>query len=1081
MRFSKFVFRSLAHYIKSNVSVALGVAISTAVIAGALIVGDSMRYSLEQTARYRLGNITHTITAGDRYFTENVEMGFGRIDVGVSSILKQEAMALAQGGKLRINRVNVWGVKPRFGDAAGNDSIFNDLQAGEALISENLAARLNLEIGQFLQLKIDKASLVPLNAPFVSGDVQTVSTRVKVTKILERSSLGRLNMQNSQTAPFNVFVNFSHLNNLMEFNENRVNVLAISMDDRFGNDLLEETLNYSWSIEDAGLKLTENAVTGTWQLTSDRVFIDKPIVELLKNNFDAELVLTYFANSIELADRKTPYSFVSGMNNELCASDEIIINQWLADDLKAKEGDTIKLNFFEMGPLRELINKEAFFVVKEIVPIEGVYADQDLMPYIPGFSDAQNCRDWDTGVPIELDDIRDKDEQYWYDYKGTPKAFIARSVAEKLWSNRFGNATSIRFDQEKYNYDVLKDEINNLIGPEWVGAGINPVKEHGLTAARKGTDFGELFIGLSFFLLVAGILLTALLFLFNIEQRSGQIGTLKALGFTERKIWSLYMVEGILVSIVGVVLGLGLSILYNKAVFWGLNQIWYDIVRTQVLEPRIDLMTLLIGGLIGLVVAQLTIRSTFYRLKKRTIAGLQKRLLPMRNYRYQKLMLILSILLLIASLALMLAEFLLSKNLNPGNFFLSGGILLISLLLLFDGILKRNGSFGAFNRLKLLKRNWTAKPGQSLLVVLLLALGTFLTISTGMNRKDVFRGADRKSSGTGGFLFYAENTVPILNDLNDENYRKEQGYKEETEVIQFRIAEGDDASCLNLNLITNPRIISTDLTKLNGRFQFQTKTEQLDEDDPWSSFQIDYGDCIPALADQTVIQWGLGKKVGDTLVYRNALGNEVRLKLIGGLAASIFQGSVLVDERLFLEHFPSSSGSQVMLIDGDANQKETIADELNLMLRDFGLELSDTAQRLAEFKSIENTYLSIFMVLGGLGLIIGAIGLAIVLLRSMLERKSELATLLALGYRKKQILMLLVSEYFVLFMVGVGIGFITAIVSTLPIVLNGAGDVSITFPLVILATNIVNGLFWIVLLASAQLRKLQLVASLRDE
>ena len=51
---------------------------------------------------------------------------------------------------------------------------------------------------------------------------------------------------------------------------------------------------------------------------------------------------------------------------------------------------------------------------------------------------------------------------------------------------------------------------------------------------------------------------------------------------------------------------------------------------------------------------------------------------------------------------------------------------------------------------------------------------------------------------------------------------------------------------------------------------------------------------------------------------------------------------------------------------------------------------------------MENTYLSTFQTLGALGLLLGTVGLAAVLLRNALERRRELALLRAVGYRRRR-------------------------------------------------------------------------------
>jgi ABC-type antimicrobial peptide transport system permease subunit len=304
---------------------------------------------------------------------------------------------------------------------------------------------------------------------------------------------------------------------------------------------------------------------------------------------------------------------------------------------------------------------------------------------------------------------------------------------------------------------------------------------------------------------------------------------------------------------------------------------------------------------------------------------------------------------------------------------------------------------------------------------------------------------------------------------------------EDFNVIQMRVAEGDDASCLNLNRISNPRILGLDASLLAGHFTAQSMLTENGEKDLWKTLLIKTDDCIPAIADQTVIQWGLGKKLGDTLIYQNSMGEKIQLRLVAGLASSVFQGNILIDNRYFLQNFPSSSGSNVFLIDGKPEQKQAIQDELELQFRDLGFEITPAVERLAEFKSVENTYLSIFMVLGALGLLIGTIGLAIVMQRSLLEKKAEFSLLTSLGYKRRLIGKIVVWEYLILLVTGVATGFVSAVVSVWPAVSGTVQSISFGFVAALIGIIVVNGLVWIVLIAQFQLTRLKLVEALRNE
>ena len=576
--------------------------------------------------------------------------------------------------------------------------------------------------------------------------------------------------------------------------------------------------------------------------------------------------------------------------------------------------------------------------------------------------------------------------------------------------------------------------------------------------------------------------LTALLFRLNLETRSAEVGILSALGFKEKQVRSFFLLEGFAVALAGGIIGLFLSVLYTSGVFRILNSLWFDIVRTNVLLIHIKPFTLILGLIISLAVSLGAIFISIYRYQNRKTAELQKRTDAEMKKSSRLVMNLLMWISLVIPVVLLLVQLLRPGTLNPMLFFLSGGLLLLGLLLAYRKILlgMEIHKTGKIRVERLPWLNLARNRGRSLTVVILFALGTFLVISTGSYKLDLFANAQDKSSGTGGFLYFAETTMPVLYNLNDPEKRAEEGIYQDFTTVQFRQVEGDDASCLNLNRIEQPAILGVNPEALSGRFSFATHMKGLEEEDPWKMLGKPLEDgFIPAIADQTVIQWGLGKKVGDELLYQNEKGDTLRLKLIAGTTPSIFQGYVIISNEHFLKNYPSSSGSYVFLIDGEPEKEEEIGEELRSVYRDYGWEMEDTAKRLVEFYSVTNTYLSIFLALGALGMILGTIGLAVILARTILERRREIALMQAIGFGTRQLFSLLVNEYLILLVAGVLTGFVTAVVATLPSFISSNTDASLGTVALITVLILINGIIWIAGLSWFSLRKKKLVTGLR--
>jgi hypothetical protein len=303
-----------------------------------------------------------------------------------------------------------------------------------------------------------------------------------------------------------------------------------------------------------------------------------------------------------------------------------------------------------------------------------------------------------------------------------------------------------------------------------------------------------------------------------------------------------------------------------------------------------------------------------------------------------------------------------------------------------------------------------------------------------------------------------------------------------TRFVQLRVKEGDDASCLNLNRVSNPQLLGVDPEELVRReaFTFARTIAEADPENPWGILSQDSGSVVPAVADMTVIQWGLGRSVGDTLVYTDEQGRSFGVRLVAGLANSVFQGNLIVSEDHLIEKYPSLSGYRLFLIDAPMDSLEEISRDISWALQDWGFELVPASERLDQFNQVENTYLSIFFILGGFGVLLGSIGIGIMVMRSIQERQGELALLRAVGYSRGMLRKMIRWEFMVLLLAGTALGVASALVATYPTLIAPGAEIPASTLLVLFILVLANGGLWIHLAAARALRR-PLLPALREE
>lgn len=1130
MRTSTLLKRNLAYYWRTNLAVVVGVGTAVAVLAGALLVGDSVRGSLRDLFLMRLGKADHVITSSG-FFREQLAsdiLSHARFQAGefnqACPLIVFEGLISHQESGHRAGNVQVYGVDERFWKFHDRDGVKPPGER-EVLLSPSLADELGSKPGDSLLVSVEKPSAIPAESLHGRKEEMSRTIRLSVSGSISASDMGEFSVRPQQGAVRAVFLSLARLQKDLE-QAGRANTILISSARPGGGDAtaLEQIVKETFKLEDLGIKLRLFDDRRVVSLETESAVLSDSLADAAQSTGDTRgsPFLTYLVNSIAGPAREVPYSLVTAVSDEQFRAlsqasplaptqgeqnrvPPILLNDWAARDLNVKPGDPVTLEYYLWQHEGRLTTEKAEFQVAGVVKIAGLAADRDLVPEYPGITETDSLSDWDPPFPMDLGRVRPVDEDYWDKYRTTPKAFIPLSTGARLWGSRFGHLTSLRFtvagDEDLRSFSAAyRDALGDKLDPLAMGLAVFPARAQGLTAATGATDFGEYFVYFSFFLVVSALLLAALFFKLGVEQRLKEIGLLRAFGFPVAKIRTLFLTEGVVLAAVGSLIGAAGAVLYGWLVMLGLKTWWVGAVGTTLLSLHISAASLLAGAaggmLTALAIIAWTLRSLAPLAPRSLLAGTRvvevgskkgRRSRPFSARSAGVLFGVAGVLFLALASTGVMSE--------VGGFFGAGTSLLIALLCWQSAWLRKDRrqsiqGQGRWAVSRLGFRNTTYRPGRSVLCIALIASATFIIVAVDAFRRDASTATLDRRSGSGGYALIAESLIPLVPNPNtDEGKESLNLYShgaalDDVKFERFRLKPGDDASCLNLYQPKNPRILgATDGFIKAARFDFQDSLAATPEEEsnPWLLLDKETGDgSVPVIADANSVAYVLHMKLGDEFVLERGGDSPIRLRLVAALSDSIFQGEMLMSESNFLRLFPEQEGYRLFLLDVEPERSSQVAGMLEESLSDFGFDAVAASERLAVFHRVENTYLSTFQTLGGLGLVLGTLGLATVLLRNVLERRRELALLRAVGYESEDFAIMAIAENLLLVLSGLAVGTFSALLAIAPAFLSRGGSLP-TFSLgLLLLAVLLTGLITSVVATLAALRS-PLLPALRSE
>lgn len=809
--------------------------------------------------------------------------------------------------------------------------------------------------------------------------------------------------------------------------------------------------------------------------------------------------------------------------------DGVLLCDWLAQDLGISADDRqakIRVKYHKVGSKGELPEEELTFEVRGILPIDGMLAgDRGLIPNVPGITDAKTFNDWKQPFPMDIRRIPKRDDYYWNKYGPTPKAFFDLDAAREWWSSRYGSATSLRVgladgQSLEQSTKLFESDFLKALPMDSIGLAIQPVKFLGLRAASGTTDFSGLFIGFSFFMILSGLMLISLLVRLGIERRASEIGLLSAIGFSPNSVNRVLLLEQFSVVLFGAVIGIIAAVGYAGLLIYGLRTLWVGAVGTTELRLSVQPVSLVIGFVGTLLAAGGSAWWGLRGLRKlspRELLAGQTELVDRdeaRAARRERLRKIASRLLKLSVAIIAIAVFFRTSHQAAFSglswatvlFFVVGMSTLTSAVCAFaawldgDRAVSIIGS-GPVALFRLSLRNATRQRRRSLLSLSLIASATFLLVAVAAGRRDPAVETPDPNSGNGGFLFVAESSTPLVHDLSTSDGRVKLDLRPRAEsndakllsemrAVSFRVRPGENASCLNLYQTRVPTILGVPqemLDKLGFKFAHAIRGKRL----PWSLLDgKDSDGAIPVIGDMNTLMYSLHKGVGETIKVPDETNPKATLRIAAMLDSSVFQGVLLMSQKNFESLYPEQSGYRYFLIGDHRFQKDgralskaeagELSDVLETGLAPYGFDVEPIGDRLASFLAVQNTYLSTFQTLGGLGLLLGTFGLGTVMLRNVIERRAELALLRAVGFKPSAIRRLVLFENAFLLACGLVVGTCSALLAMLPHLLSTGADVPW-----LSGAGLLVGIFGVGLLAAtgatAEAVRTPIVASLRGE
>jgi len=187
---------------------------------------------------------------------------------------------------------------------------------------------------------------------------------------------------------------------------------------------------------------------------------------------------------------------------------------------------------------------------------------------------------------------------------------------------------------------------------------------------------------------------------------------------------------------------------------------------------------------------------------------------------------------------------------------------------------------------------------------------------------------------------------------------------------------------------------------------------------------------IPIAVDYNTLVWIYGGGLGTIFTITDEMGMERDLEVSAVLENSIFAGTFVMAREYLELLFPASAGYTVFLFTAKTDAHEA-APLIERALADYGMDAAPIVDIIESNVQYERSFMDLFGLYLGFGLILGGAGLCISMDRAVTERRYEIGVKRSLGFTRGMVMSEVILEAGILIGAGIIMGTLVAYIASL--------------------------------------------------